>query len=499
MLRAPALLTLIFALAACGRGGDGAIDVVVIGQPSELAATGNRLAPPAELMRSATTQGLVRLDEAGQLVPGIAERWIVTADGESYIFRIRELDLPGGKQLTARTVQQALSRAMARLKGTSFGLDLAQVRDVRAMTGRVIEIRMKSAMPGFLQLLAQPELGIVVPGSGAGAAAGGGAGPMTLARNGKDGAVLAALPPEARGLPAQPGWADGVRAIHLTVSAATTAAKAFSDGSYELLLGGTLATLPLADVGPLARGTVRLDSALGLFGLDVVRAEGFLADPQNREALALALDRPELIKPFNLAGWIPTTRIVAPGLPDDTGQVGERWPDLDLAARRAAAAGRVARWKAAHGGQLALRVALPDGPGSDTLFAGLAEQYATIGLTLTRAPQNSRRGQRADLALRDRVARFAGARWFLNQFHCGMSAAICSGDVDFLVELAVAERDPAQQAGYLAEAEKAAAANNGYIPIGAPIRWSLVRSGVAGFAENAWAIHPLFPLTRASM
>ena len=479
------LLPLMIALASCNRAGDGAIDVLVIGEPGALFAGGNRLAPPGELVRAATSQGLVRLDEAGQLVPGIAERWIVTADGESYIFRIREFDLPGGKPLTARIVQQALSRAMARLKGTTFGLDLAQVRDVRAMTGRVIEIRMKSPMPGFLQLLAQPELGIALSDTPTG--------PMTMTRSGTDSAVLTALPPEARGLPAQPGWTDGVRAIHLTAGPATAATEAFSDGRYELLLGGTLATLPLADVGPLARGTVRLDSALGLFGLDVVHAQGFLADPQNREALALALDRPALIKPFNLAGWIPTTRVVTPDLPDDPGLVGERWPDLDLAARRAAAAGRVARWKAAHGGTLALSVALPDGPGSDTLFAGLAEQYAAIGLTLTRA----RAATRADLALRDRVARFAGARWFLNQFHCGMSTAICSPDVDFLVGLAVAARDPAQQAGYLAQAEVALAASNGFIPIGAPIRWSLVRSGVAGFSENAWAIHPLFPLTRA--
>ena len=499
MMRALLLLPLMIGLAACGRGGDGALDVLVIGDPAELFAAGNRLAPPGELVRAATAQGLVRLDEAGQLVPGIAERWIVTADGESYIFRIREFDLPGGKRLTARTVQQSLTRAMAGLKGTTFGLDLAQVRDVRAMTGRVIEIRMKSPMPGFLQLLAQPELGIAIAGHGVGRKSGAGStagtGPMTLARIGRDGAVLAALPPEARGLPAQPGWDDGVRAIHLTAAAAAAATKAFSDGNYALLLGGTLAALPLADVGPLARGTVRLDSALGLFGLDVLRADGFLADPANREALALALDREALIKPFNIAGWKATTRIVAPGLPDDSGLVEERWPGLDLAARRAAASGRVARWKAAHGGTLTLRIALPDGPGSDTLFAGLAEQYAATGLTLTRA----QKGGPADLALRDRVARFAGARWFLGQFHCGLTSAICSRDVDLLVDLAVAAHGPAQQASYLAEAEKAAIANNGYIPIGAPIRWSLVRSGVAGFAENAWAIHPLFPLTRAPM
>jgi peptide/nickel transport system substrate-binding protein/oligopeptide transport system substrate-binding protein len=32
---------------------------------------------------------------------------------------------------------------------------------------------------------------------------------------------------------------------------------------------------------------------------------------------------------------------------------------------------------------------------------------------------------------------------------------------------------------------------NVYIPIGAPLRWSMVRSNVDGYAANAWAWHPL--------
>lgn len=485
-MRAFALLPLLIALAACGRGDDGSIEVAVIGDPADLFAPGNRLAPPGELVRAATAQGLVRLDESGQLVPGLAERWIVTGDAMSYIFRIREIDLPGGKRVDARTVQQALSRAMAGLEGTTLGLDLAQVRDVRAMTGRVIEIRLISPMPGFLQLLAQPELGIAIDGVPAG--------PMAMRRAGAAEALLTALPPEARGLPAQPGWAEEVRRIRLIAGDAATVTRAFSEGRYALVLGGTLATLPLVDVGPLSRGTLRLDSALGLFGLDIRHARGFLAEPANREALAMALDRPALIEPFNLAGWTATTRVVAPGLPGDAGLAGERWQDMDLAARRAVAAGRVARWRAANGGATpVLSAALPEGPGADTLFAGLAAQYRQIGLVLARAETD----ERADLVLRDRVARYAGARWFLNQFHCRVSAAICSEDVDFLVALAVAARDPAAQAGYLADAENALAAYNAFIPIGAPIRWSQVRSGVTGFSENAWAIHPLFPLSRA--
>ena len=46
----------------------------------------------------------------------------------------------------------------------------------------------------------------------------------------------------------------------------------------------------------------------------------------------------------------------------------------------------------------------------------------------------------------------------------------------------------------LAEAEARLMAQQGYIPLGAPVRWSLVRGQVEGFVENVWAAHPLFPL-----
>ena len=56
-------------------------------------------------------------------------------------------------------------------------------------------------------------------------------------------------------------------------------------------------------------GTVRLDAAQGVMGLQVVRPAGLLADPARREALSMALDRETLLAPFNVAGWLSSTRI----------------------------------------------------------------------------------------------------------------------------------------------------------------------------------------------
>ena len=46
----------------------------------------------------------------------------------------------------------------------------------------------------------------------------------------------------------------------------------------------------------------------------------------------------------------------------------------------------------------------------------------------------------------------------------------------------------------LVEAEGALLAQEAYIPLGAPVRWSLVRGGLEGFSENPWARHPLYAL-----
>ena len=486
-MRAAFLTFATLLLAACTAGpDDGVTDVAIVGSPEDLAETGLRLSYGGQHIRAATRQGLVALDAQGQVVPALAERWIVTDDATSYIFRIREIDIAEGERLTAQAVRDALRQSFGALDNTTMGLDLAKVRDVRALTSRVVEIRLTSPMPAFLQLLAQPEL--AMPASVVDA------GPMRMA-TGDSARTLAALPPQMRGLPEREDFEDLVRPVKVQASDAATALQGFAEGRIDLVLGGRLADLPRVDTGPLARGTLRLDPAIGLFGLDVKRARGFLAAADNREALAMAIDRQALVAPFNIGGWLDTTRIVPAALSGEIGDRPERWADRDIAERRTTAAARVDAWSAANGGRPSLALALPQGPGSDTLFAGLAEQLATIGIALRRADTVAE----ADLVLRDRVARYGSSRWFLNQFNCKVTRGLCSEDVDFLVELANEATSAEERASYLAEAEAALVAQNGFIPLGAPIRWAVARSDVAGFAENPWAIHPLFPLSLAPM
>lgn len=472
---------------SCGpSNGKGPIELAVIGAPESLFEQGVRLPSAAQHLRAATDEGLVALNPAGQVVPALAERWIVTEDGMSYIFRLRDSTWPDGEEITATDVRKLLRDAITRLKGTSLGLDLGKVRDVRAMTGRVVEVRLTAPMPDLLRILAQPELGFVKSGSGAG--------PMVMSRD--DEAMLArlsALPPETRGLPAREDWQEVARPVSVRALGARAAVAAFSRGEVDLVLNGSLADFPLAEAGPLSRGTIQVDPALGLLGLAVRREEGLLADPARREALSMALDRGALIQPFGLNGWQARSWIVPPESYTTPPYLADRWAGASLDDRRETAAARVRAWVAANPDQEAVvRVALPRGPGGDLLFRQLAEAWAQIGVKTVRAAPDDV----VDLELRDTIARYAAPRWYLNQFNCSLKASLCSPEADALVEQSLTDPDAATRERLLIEAHAALTAREVFIPLGAPVRWSLVRGSIRNYLPNEWGLHPLFPLSQ---
>jgi ABC-type transport system substrate-binding protein len=475
------------ALAACGPSGNsGPVNVAIIGEPESLFDEGIRLSSGAQHLAAATHEGLVALDPSGQIIPAIAERWIVTDDGLSYIFRLRDSTWPDEEEISAEDVRNLLRDLLRRLEGTSLGLDLAKITEVRAMTGRVIEIRLSGPMPEFLRLLAQPELGLVKSGSGAG--------PMVLSRDEEEPiARLSPLPPQARGFPARDDWEEQFRQLTFRALPAGDAVQAFSGGDADLLLNGTLATFPMAQLGPLSRGNIQVDPALGVLGLVIRSDEGILANVEVREALSMAIDRTALISPFGLGGWQPTTWIVPPSLFNQVELRATRWSALSIEQRRELARARIADWQLGNSDEPVVRVALPDGPGSDLLFTELARFWRQIGVSAIRVEP----GEGAELELRDRLARYSSPRWFLNQFHCGLEIGLCSADADELVESSLVMTNIAEKERRLAEAHAVLVAEEVFIPLGAPVRWSLVRGAVSGYQANQWGLHPLFPLSEA--
>ena len=476
------------ALAGCGRADDGALPIALVGEGSAMQLAAARpaagqpvLSPAGQILRAATAEGLVGFDAEGRVVAALADRWVVTDDGENYIFRLRDGNWADGKPITAETAAALLRRALTGLRGSALGSDLAAIIEIRVMAGRVIEIDLAAPMPDLLALLAQPELGLVYGGQGSG--------PMTVKGAARQ-VTLSLLPAERRGLPIDPDFASRERKLAVTLADAASAVARFNDGYVDAVFGGTVDSLPLAGAGRLTRGNVQLDPVMGIYGLRIETDEGFLGDPANREALAMSIDRETLISAFNIGGWAPTSRLVSPQVQGDLGTIGERWQGLDFTQRRVSASARVTIWKNGGHALPVLRVATPGGLGSQRVLDRLRADWGAIGIGIHPVGPSAP----AEIRLVDRVATYASASWFLNQLGCEVVKIVCSPAGDARVAEARKTRDPQQRAALLAEAEAEITAINSFIPIARPLRWSLVRNSVSGFAPNPLGWHPLPPL-----
>jgi len=455
---------------ACDGGDKARYDVLLVGNPDEAGSEAVPLPSAGALLREATASGIVALDAEGRIQPDLAARWIVTDDGLSYIFRFEDFETDDDKALTAVDVRRVLRERIRKLRGTALGLDLSVIDGIYARTDEVIEIRLKTAMPEFLQLLAAPEMALTFKDHETGA--------LTLSGKGP---VLTLTRPEQQGLPAAE--------LAVQVSPAAEAVRRFQDGQAELLLGGDLDALPHVEKGGLLRGTIRLDPVAGMFGLAIAREEGFLSLAANREALSMAIDRPALIGPFGIGGWEPRARLVPTG-PLGTVQPSDLWNAYTIEQRQATAAQRVRAWAATRGAIEPITIALPPGTGGDILLRRLSDDFGTIGIALKRVGP----ADKAQLRLVEQVAWMDRPEWYLHRYDCTVTKAVCDPEADLLVAQAVAEPDPAVRAGLLSEAQAKLTAEHVFISFGAPIRFSLVRGGVDGFAVNRWGFHPLSQL-----
>lgn len=289
-------------LAACGgaqRKDDVPVTVSVIGGTLRAGAAANGPLPgPARVLLGATAQGLVRFDAAGQIEPGLAERWIVIDDGRSFIFRLREAQWSDGEPVTATQVVRSLRRAAAPGSGSALAPFLVVIDEIVEMTPQVIEVRLKRPRPDLLQLFAQPELAVTRDGTGSG--------PFRIARSDGRGMLLRpapdlAMPDEDAPAPEETVLLRGERAA--------SALSRFKDGQSDLILGGTFADLPVVAAAGIAPANVRTDAALGLFGLAVARRDGFLAEPAGRAAISMAIDREALTEAIN-SDWAPVETVL---------------------------------------------------------------------------------------------------------------------------------------------------------------------------------------------
>jgi peptide/nickel transport system substrate-binding protein len=99
----------------------------------------------------------------------------------------------------------------------------------------------------------------------------------------------------------------------------------------------------------------------------------------------------------------------------------------------------------------------------------------------------------ADFVLIDAVAPSSSAAWFLRHFRCE-AVPVCDADADKLLDAARETVIPAQRSALLSEAAARIDAAELFLPIAAPVRWSLVSGRIQGFVGNRYARHTLTDL-----
>lgn len=468
-------------LSGCGEDERGPIVVSAIGSPPQM--VNPNLAPldaPSSILLQATAQGLVRFDATGQIVPALAQRWIVSDDGLRYTFRIQNLGWSKGGQVTADQVTSRLRAARSSASRNPLKPLLASIEDVEAMTGDVLELSVRSPHANFLQLLAQPEMAIVRNGQGTG--------PYRIRARG-NGAFLLRLPTDGEE-EEEDGHTAGTSDVLLRGERAALGVARFMAGHADLVTGGTAGDLPIVRAASPPRQALRFDPVFGLFGVEFTSGSGALARSAVRQALSMALDRAAMTSMLAVPDLLPRDSLVPPGLDELADPASPAWSALSLADRRARAARAVT---AATGGEaLRIRVSIPSEPGYRMLFALLRRDWRAIGVIAEPVTP----GERADLQLVDRVAPAMMASWYLRSFSCAESR-VCSEEADVLLDQARGAQTSQLRSDLLRRADQLMEDATVFIPIAAPVRWHLVSPRLTGFRTNGFARHPISELVAA--
>lgn len=471
-------------VAACAPADDpNRIDVSIIGAPPKLGDPDREAldASRSVLMRE-TAMGLVAFDASGQVEPALAESWVVTDDGRSIVFRIQRLKWPDGRDVTGRDVATSLNRAIAASSENRLKPLLGAIDAVVGMTGRVVEIRLKTPRPMMLQLLAQPELGIRRNGTGLG--------PWRI--TGRAGNALDLRPiADPMAAPGDDETSVDARRVLVKGGRASLAVARFINGTSDLVLGGTVADWPFVEAGQLS-GTarVRRDPAEGLFGLAITSRAPFLKERTLREALAMAIDRDAIAQSLDVPRWTMMDRLLATQLDSGQPPALPNWADNNPGERIELARRRIAAWENARGAVAPVRIALPNGPGMAVLFSRLRADFRRIGVPALRVSFND---EDADLRLIDEVAPNSSANWYLTRTGCAYRLT-CSPAGEFALSESRIAPTLGQRSAAIARADAAYAEHAGYIPIAKPLRWSLVSAKLTRYRDNSVAVHPFAQL-----
>lgn len=157
-------LTLASATAVFAARTDLVVGVVL--EPPHLDPTAGAAAAIDEVVYANVFEGLTRIDEKGQIQPGLAESWTISDDGKTYTFKLRSgAKFHDGTDFNAEDVKFSLDRARAENSTNAQKGLFASIENVEAVDPTTVKVTLKNPEGLFLFNMGLGDAVIVAPES----------------------------------------------------------------------------------------------------------------------------------------------------------------------------------------------------------------------------------------------------------------------------------------------------------------------------------------------
>jgi len=276
-------------------------------------------------------EGLTRMTEDG-LEPAAAESWEVSPDGLTYTFHLRDgIKWSNGDPVTAHDFEYAWKRALAPETGSEYAYQLYYIKNgeaynareindpdevgVKALDEKTLEVTLESPAPYFLNLTSFYTLFPVhketVEANPDWANA-----PETYVNNGPFNLTNWEHHSKLELVKSDTYWdAENVKLDKLVltmVGEESTYLTMWENGEID-----TIEEPPLADMDRLkAEGKLTIKPYLGIYYYIFNTEKEPFDDPKVRKALALAIDRKQIVDKVTKGGQMPALALVPGGIPD---------------------------------------------------------------------------------------------------------------------------------------------------------------------------------------
>ena len=469
----------------------------------------------ANILRDLYT-GLITEDSEGNILPGAAESWKVSADGKVYTFSLRKDGVwSDGTPVTAndfvfsfrrvvnpKTASEYASMAYPILNAEAISGDKAKPEDmgVKAIDATTLEVTLKGPTPCFLEMLthqamyAVSEANVTKFGDDftkAGNMISNGA--FTLVEN---------VPNDHIKIVKNPKYFDAANVKLDAVNYIPTEDRAAGIKRYqagEIDSMNDMPTEQLADLKAKFGDQIHITPELGTYYYDFKTKKAPWDNPKLRNAISMVIDRDQLANKVWQGSMIPAYSLVPPGAKGYTPRYMEYadMPQLD----REDAAKKIfdeLGISPSHPQKLEIRYNTSENHKNTAVAIQEMLKPWVFDVSLintdgkTHYSYLEQKGD-FDLARAGWIADFKDPVTFLNLGHTGDGnnyADYSNKDYDALLDKASVEPDPAKRMALLADAEAIYMKDIGILPLLYYGNHNVVSPKLHGFVDNVMDKHP---------